>query len=34
MRPLPENWQSFNDPAELQAIQAGANSVFERREAP
>jgi hypothetical protein len=34
MHSLPENWQSFNDPAELQAIQAGANSVFERREAP
>jgi hypothetical protein len=34
MRPLPENWQSLNDPAELQAIQAGASSVFERREAP
>jgi hypothetical protein len=34
MRPLPENWQSFNDPAELQAIQAEADSVFERREAP
>jgi hypothetical protein len=34
MRPLPENWQSFNDPAELQAIQTETGMLIERRNAP
>jgi hypothetical protein len=34
MHPLPESWQSLNDQADFQAIQEGANSMFERREVP
>jgi len=34
MRPLPENWQSYNDQTELQAIQEEANLMFERRDTP
>jgi hypothetical protein len=34
MRPLPEGWLGFDDPAELQAIQAEAGPVIERKEIP
>jgi hypothetical protein len=34
MQPLPGDWQSFDDPAELQAIQAKTGLVIEIKESP